>query len=112
MEFIQQFFDHQNRKLALHRVLIEGPVIHAKEPRFIIFLNQEHQRRKSRGAGADDATVPHGHTLPFKLDLLHVCISIWPHRNRCHAGKKVDVMGPVLVWRQPTGLLEQRGELQ
>jgi hypothetical protein len=70
MEFIQQFFDHQNRKLALHRVLIEGPVIHAKAPRFIIFLNQEHQRRKSRGAGADDATVPHGHTLPFKLDLL------------------------------------------
>ena len=83
MEFIEQLLDDGYRELVLHRLLIQGVVIHAQAPRSIMFLHQEHGRRERQLTRANDALLEHGRALGLQLILLKLRIPVQPYCHQC-----------------------------
>ena len=82
MELVEELVNHRDRELVLGRAVVERPLVDAKAPRPVRFLDEQHRRGKRRGTWADDALLQHGGALPLELVLLQLWVPVWSHSYR------------------------------
>lgn len=110
MQLIQKLIYHRYRVAVHDGRFIQRPIVNAKAPASVLFLNQQHRTREGADTFLYDPRFEHQRHLPLYLGFLRLRIAERPNAYWVALLDQINGVLPPTRWWQPIRFVEDLSE--